>query len=77
MTSDSRKAERFWEGSALVTGLGCVIAIGVALLVVLEDWRTGQLKALWNYLRLIGVICLPFLSLFLISTLLLWRWRQK
>jgi hypothetical protein len=77
MNPDPRKWERFWEGTALITALGFVIGFGLVPLAIFLDWHKGHLKEFGDYLRLGGITCLPFVLLFLISSLLLWRCRRK
>ena len=49
-----------WENVALIAGIGALVGTGVLLFTLLNDWRLDQLKAVADYLRLAGVIVLPF-----------------
>ncbi len=48
------------EAIALIAGIGALVGTGVLLFTLLNDWRLDQLKAVADYLRLAGVIVLPF-----------------
>lgn len=49
-----------WENVALVAGIGALVGTGVLAYALLDDWRLDKLKAVADYLRLAGVIVLPF-----------------
>lgn len=51
------------ENVALIAGIGALVGGGVLLFTLLNDWRQDQLKGALDYLRLAGIIVLPFLSL--------------
>ena len=55
-----------WENVALIAGIGALVGTGVLLFTLLNDWRLDQLKTVADYLRLAGVIVLPFLLVLLI-----------
>lgn len=53
------------ERIALISAIGLFVGTGVCLFAIADDWRHGALKNPFNYVKLAGVIVLPFLcSLF-------------
>ena len=49
-----------WENVALIAGIGALVGTVVLACELLNDWRQDQLKGVMDYLRLAGVIVLPF-----------------